>query len=765
MLSQTFACQRAFQGSKVFYSLLLWILMLLTGPIADGAEFVGSSTCAACHTSEFEDWQSSDHAKSMAQANQNNVLGDFSDISVSFHGIDSILSTASDEDNTAYFVKTPDRSGTPTRFKIKYTFGHYPLQQYLIELEDGHVQALNIAWDARDAASGGQRWFHLRPEESITPEHPFYWTRHFQNWNSRCADCHSTNVQKNYNPNEHVYATTFSEINVACESCHGPASLHLELVRENKLTVEVTGFDSRLPDTVTWQFKNGQPIAKPGSVGTQHEVNMCGRCHALRTPLKAHSHGDDFLETNVLQRLSSPQYYVDGQIREEVFVMGSFLQSKMHQSGVTCTNCHNAHTGRERIAGNGLCGQCHAATTYDSPAHHRHAENSSGARCVNCHMPERTYMGVDPRRDHSFTIPDPRASEQLKVPNACVSCHSENDNTWASLAMQKWGLGNVTKKHWASTHQRAENLDVLSTPQLVNHAGNPALPVFVRASLLEDLSVQPSRASVEFAQTQLKSENSLLRKAAIAALAGLPAHIRWELLEPYLDDSSPIVRFQLAETLADILSTLPENQAFSLETLVEEYRRSLSLTLDAPATRLSLANLELRLGNPRAAEQEVLTALQIEPNYVPALVNLADLYRQTGRSSKAGSLLERAIAVAPDSGAANFSYGLHLVRQKQHKEALAYLKTATNTEDAVPRFSYTYAIALENDQQINQALDVLTAANSRWAHQYDLLVLQITYLDKLGRKTEILPYLGALSKIAPASPEIRAMIDKYATPD
>ncbi|MBT8152107.1 MAG: hypothetical protein KJO62_11955 [Gammaproteobacteria bacterium] len=742
--------------------LLCCAQLLLLTELVRAADFVGAAKCASCHSTQFGQWHLSDHAKSMGEANSENVLGNFAKQKVTFHNMESHFYTKQVDGGVEYFVNTIDSSGKAKEFQIKYTFGHFPLQQYLIELEGGHIQALNIAWDSRDKKTGGQRWFHLQPDEEITTEHPFFWPRHFQNWNNRCASCHSTNLEKNYNAADHSYDTRFSEINVACESCHGPASTHREMAAKGKLSKKNSGFDRALPNKNKWQFSEGEAIATAIGKKDRAEIDMCGRCHSLRVPLKKHHATHSFLDTNDLHSIASPFYFPDGQIREEVFVLGSFMQSKMFHRGVTCSNCHNPHSGDILVAGNALCAQCHSTKVYDTPAHHHHPEASSGAQCVNCHMPERTYMGVDNRRDHSFTIPRPQLSFDLGVPNACVGCHQGKDNAWALENLGKWGVQEQGEAHWAYAHQKAESGDVLASRQVIAHAADESLPEYIRASLLRDLAFMPSRISVEFAQKQLRSASPLMRQAAISSLQSLPPQTRWKMLSLHLDDPSPLVRFQLTQALAELVSTLPENDSRKIEKLIEEYRRVMALSADSPATRLNLANLEMQLGNVDAAENEFKQAMRIESNYVPAIINLADFYRGSGKDAKVEPLLKRALAIAPDSGAANHSYGLFLVRQKKYNESLAYLKRATEPEDATPRFSFVYAIALDNQGKTALAVSTLEKANKQWQHQYDLLMLQIRFLEKLGRSDQVLPYLSKLSAIAPGSPDVKAMINKYA---
>jgi len=194
-----------------------------TGGGEPAAAYVGSRACAGCHVREHAAWMGSDHAKAMQIADGTTVLGDFADRRFVYGAITSTFF----QREGRYMVRTDGPDGKLADFEIKYTFGVRPLQQYLIELLGGRLQALSIAWDARPREAGGQRWLHLYPNQKIDYRDELHWTRRQQNWNYMCADCHSTNVRKSYDPAAARYATTWSEINVACEACHGPGSRHV----------------------------------------------------------------------------------------------------------------------------------------------------------------------------------------------------------------------------------------------------------------------------------------------------------------------------------------------------------------------------------------------------------------------------------------------------------------------------------------------------------------------------------------------------------
>jgi tetratricopeptide (TPR) repeat protein len=378
-------------------------------------------------------------------------------------------------------------------------------------------------------------------------------------------------------------------------------------------------------------------------------------------------------------------------------------------------------------------------------------------------MPVRTYMQVDDRRDHSFTIPRPDLSRSLGVPNACVQCHGDQagkDDSWASEQLSKWGVSS-NKDHWANVSYRADIGDVLVTRELTRLVDEATLPGIVRASLLQQIAAFPSRMSVETAQRGLQDDDPMVRRAAVIALEALPSEARWQLLSPYLKDKNRSVRFQLAETLEDLLAQLSSIDQSELEKVIREYRQALAVTADSPATQTSLAMLERRIGDARAAEKAYLQALRIEPNYVPALLNMADYYRSNEQDSEAEVLLRRALLVAPDSGAVQYSYGLLSIRKHQYDLALFHLELATLQYDAQARYTYVYAAALDDRGKTKQAVKILVDATQRWPNDFDLLMMLIFYLEKTGSTDSIYKYISRLSAVAPAAPEVKRLVKKY----
>ena len=684
-------------------------LLLARRPPDVPATFVGTTACAGCHQQAFDDWQQSHHRHAMELPDARSVLGDFDDARFEYFGTTSRFFRRDGD----YFVETDNAAGELETFRIAYTFGWHPLQQYLVEFPDGRLQALGISWDSRPAAEGGQRWFHLYPDERVDHADPLHWTGAFQNWNSRCSSCHSTGIEKAYSLQENSYRTSWKEVNVGCEACHGPGSRHLDWAAGQR-SIPGKGFMRDL--SALWQPAGAarpEPRAIQGALSPQLQV--CSACHSRRTELAQPDPSADYDASFLLSPLAEGLYHPDGQILDEVFETGSFLQSRMHQNHVSCSNCHEPHAGKLRAEGNGLCLQCHEPQKFQREEHFFHATGSPGAQCVDCHMPQQTYMGVDVRRDHSFRVPDPAASLRWAVPNACTQCHTERSDQWAAdFIARRTGSAEPRYAHSALL-AGARGQDPAVLPRLLEYAADTGHPAILRATLLQESARLPSTEQLQAAAAQLDDRDPLVRAAAIQALRPLESANRLTLLAPLLKDPARSVRITAARGLIDMpVERAPADLKPALEKAFADYRQSLLHNADMPESMSDLGLLLLAQGDLAGAEEALLQARRLAPGFLPALLNLADVHRARNRDDLGEPLLQEAIRRYPESGDAHHMLGLLYVRTGRTADSVEHLRLARELAPANPQYAFVFAVALAETGRLPQAIQELEALLARF---------------------------------------------------
>jgi tetratricopeptide (TPR) repeat protein len=733
---------------------------------APAATHVGAHVCAACHVKEFEAWQGSHHALAMQHANAQTVLGNFDHAQFTEAGLTSTFFTREGK----FFVNTDGPDGTLHDYEITYTFGVTPLQQYLIEFPDGRLQGLTIAWDTRPKEAGGQRWFNLYPGQAIAAGDRLHWTGIDQNWNFMCAECHSTDVRKNFDAETNRFATQWSEINVACEACHGPGSVHVAWAKREGDWKRVDGPGKGLQVAlderrgVTWipQADTGNAVrSRPREAA--REVEMCGRCHARRGQLTDQlAFGRSLSDTHRVSLIEDPLYWPDGQMRDEVYNYGSFLQSKMFAHGVTCSDCHDPHTQQLKAPGNAVCAQCHLPVKYDTPQHHHHVAGSKGAECAACHMPTTTYMVVDPRHDHSLRIPRPDRSVTLGTPNACNQCHEQHPPEWAADQVRQWYPQPLLGyQRFAEALHAGSAMAAGARDQLLKVANDPSQPAIARASAVTRLGAHPGPATLNAAAGALHDDSPLVRRAAVEVLAAADPDTRMRFLTRLLDDPVKSVRIEAARALAALpQDRIPAAKRTALRKGVEEYVAVQRFNADRPEAHGNLGTLHAQRGAYEQAKAAYLKALELDPAFLPAAVNLADLYRSRGHEQDAETVLRDALRRDPGAAAAHYALGLSLVRQRRRDEAVVELREAARLAPTSAQYAYVYGIALHGTGRPQEALRVLEAAHQRFPADPAILQALATMERDRGNREAALAYARQLAHAAPDDPAAQALLQE-----
>jgi len=642
-------------------------------PTTFAPTFVGLQECRSCHETEFRSWLNSDHDKAMDVATDSTVLGDFNDAQFTSKGVTFRFFRK----NGKFFVHTAGPGGEMGDFEITHTFGHEPLQQYLVPFPGGRMQCLTIAWDTEL-----KQWFDLYPDADIPHDDWLSWTGGGQNWNGMCAECHSTDLKKGYDPETRTFNTTWFEIDVSCESCHGPGSVHVEWAKIQPMArPESKDFGLAVPTN---------------NLDATDLVNLCAPCHSRRVILGDYDHSDiSLLENLAPTTLDVGLYHADGQILDEVYVYGSFVQSKMFDNDVSCADCHDSHSLKLKFEGNDLCLQCHLGETYDSYDHHFHkkiheGKPSDGALCVECHMPEQAYMVIDERADHSLRVPRPDLSMSTGSPNACntVDCHGDKSVAWSVEHYEKW-YGLARKPHYGTTLAAGRRGTPEARDDLIRLAGDMLYPAMVRATALSLLPNYPSPESIAAFARALADENALVRYTAVNNASAATGQEFVDLLAPLLFDSVRSVRIMAASRLADApAEMLKPYQQEALATSLAEYEEAMAYSLDFSFAGFNLGNLYARMGDAGKAEMYYRTALDIDGLFIPARANFAVLLNSLGRNEEAESQLRAALEAEPEAYDLAYSLGLLLGEMGKYEEAEKYLAIAVAGMPDHPRAAY-----------------------------------------------------------------------------
>ncbi|MEI7982572.1 MAG: multiheme c-type cytochrome, partial [Bacteroidota bacterium] len=653
--------------------------------------FTGGKSCIECHQKEYRLWKGSDHDSAMAVASDTSVRGNFNNAEFTFNGRTSKFYKREGK----FFVYTEGPGGIMKEFQITHAFGIRPLQQYLIPFENGKYQCLPIAWNTLK-----KTWFQMaamvyKPED-MRPDNWLYWTNQAQNWNSMCAECHSTNLQKNFDLSTKSYHTSWSDINVNCEACHGPGSAHIEW--------------ARLPEPARPQDNNTGLIVKTSKITSRQYVESCAPCHARRSSTGPYDHRhSEFLNYAIPQLPTRPSYFIDGQFLEEDYEYGSFTQSKMYMKDVRCGDCHDPHSLKRKFEGNALCTQCHRADEYDTYDHHLHKSKGEkgttfinkeghklspgdGNLCRDCHMPGRFYMGVDRRYDHSMRIPRPDLSLRLGTPNACTRCHDDKTDQWALQYVNKW-YGEKKKAHYATIFADAAEVKTGIDSGLLRIINSNLYPEIIRATAIQYLSSYPGGKAQEAVRKACNDPDPLLRHTAAENYMAADSAGLFRILSPLLDDPIKSVRMEAAYRLSTFRKeAFNEIQYRLFVNALEEYKKAQEYVADFPTGRFNLGNYYSKTNNLPKAEKNYREAILIDNLFYPAKVNLALIYYQQGKMDPAEKLFRDLVTHHADLADGYYYLALLYGEQKNYYEAIALLEKVTIKASLNPRIWYNLGL-------------------------------------------------------------------------
>ncbi|UMB60303.1 tetratricopeptide repeat protein [Lutibacter sp. A80] len=682
----------------------------------EASTFVGSISCKECHQQEYDSWEGSHHDQAMKFAGEHAILGDF-DNAIFTHK--NVKSTFFKKDGD-YYVNTEGSDGTYRDYKIIYTFGVTPLQQYIVKLENGKFHCLITAWDSVE-----NKWYHLQPDLDIANEEWMHWTGGSMNWNNMCADCHSTNVHKNYESETDTYTTSFSEINVSCEACHGPSSSHVEFY-EKELT--------------------GTPPKMHMGTGLSSEdlVQQCARCHSRRSQFTDYyNYEGHFLDHYNPQLLTDPTYFVDGQIRDEDYVYASFMQSKMYSEGISCRDCHDVHSMELKIQGNNLCLTCHVPS-YNTPEHHYHEVNTEASQCINCHMTGRIYMGNDFRRDHSFRNPRPDQTEKYGTPNACNSCHTDKSAKWAAdFIREKYGeerADHFSDHLLEGFHNNKEGYETLFS--------NTNYPEIARATAINQyMTHQVTREDVNKLLKYLKDSSALVRNETVKALETTRSPEFSSNIAPLLNDSIRLVRISAARYFNLLGIDRLEDVAYKNAT--KEYLKDLNYNLDFASGNHQKAIYYQSKNNTEDAIKHYERAIEIDNYFNMSRMNLALIYYQIGRVKESEALYLKVVEQEPEFSSSYYMLGLLYNETGDTDKSMEYLELAAKKEPRNSSVFYNYALMLQKAGDNKKSLEIINSGLEFFPNTERLLYVKLLGELNLEQNSKAKATCLELLKIAP----------------
>lgn len=630
-----------------------------------------SRRCIECHREEYDDWLHSQHARAQRPITQEDR--------------DAFIAPQFPREQTT----VPQLAAGQPGFRDKTTGEFFPavasiaiepLRQYLLPLAGGRFQIAPLAFDPHR-----KDWF----DANNPPRRPHdwsYWSNRGANWNSMCAYCHMTGLEKNYDIATDSYSTTWTTQGISCTQCHGDMTAHLA-DPENPAKI------SKLPADLA--------------------LDNCASCHARREELTGtFGPGERFHDHYRVALPDQPNiYYADGQILDEDFEYGSMLLNRMGHKGITCLDCHNPHSGKLKlpVENNALCMSCHAppgqnnATPIDPAAHTFHQAGTPGSLCIDCHMAPTTYMVRDPRRDHGFVSPDPQLTIEAGIPNNCNRCHSDQSPEWARDWVDRWygaeKMESRPARRRARVILRAQKGGPGFDPELLALARSEEIPAW-RATLVLLLAPWNQHPDVAPALREwLADPSPLVRSAAIRAMGSFEAPL--DLPPEILNDPAGLVRIDAN------WQHMLRGQAPPHEDEVVAYLANQS---DQPAGAMKQTQLAMAREDIPSAVDWVRKAADWDRGSSAAQEMMALVLYAAGKPDEARPAFERALELEPANAQAAFNLALLLGEAGDLPGAIAAFEKAVAADEGYGRAWYNLGLARSQNGDLPKALEALDRA-------------------------------------------------------
>ena len=555
---------------------------------------------------------------------------------------------------------------------------------------------------------------------------------------------HSTNVRKNYDEKNHSYTTKYSIINVNCEACHGSGKQH------------VTDIE-KLGD----EYVSSGSFQMTSKTAPKELVDQCARCHMRREQFsESFNFEGTMLDHYYPQLIQERIYQADGQISDEVYVYGSFVQSKMYQNDITCTNCHNAHSLKLKFDGNKLCAQCHVPEKYDTPKHHFHPLNTESSKCINCHMTGRFYMGNDFRRDHSFRVPRPDLSVKYGTPNACTGCHKDKDDKWAAKSFTKL-FGKVDSIHFSEKLAPGITMQTDGHLGLIDLMNDKKQPEIVRASATKALSNYNSQNFIEEYIKMLNDDSAIVRGASVDVLSLINNSDYTSYFLTLLEDEKRSVRVKAFFGLGTLAENqIPEVYKESYQKVKREFWTHLKTNADFVGARIKRGDYYIKQRKLDKAIQSYESALEIDNINNQIRVNLATLYYNNKQYSEAENTYKEIIKQEPEFGPVYYSLALLYGELNRVDDAINQLKKAVRIMPKNIRVYYNLGLLYDKKQDFKNAEKSFISGLKVDANNESLLYALAYIYSKSNQKEKAKNIVKRLVDLYPNNQQYKSFLNQ-----
>ena len=697
-------------------------------------KYSGSESCITCHEKFYKLWSPSHHGKAMQPVTFKMIKEDSLTTSENF-SIEGKNYQVEVRDSSVFFIeKSADLTN---RFRVDWALGGKNVFYFLIPLEKGKLQTIPLAYDVRV-----KKWYN-NPQSAVrhfttgNQDQALPWKDRMYTFNTSCYSCHVSQLKTNYDLSNDSYQTIWREPGINCETCHGPSSGHVAVCTK-------AGKDEVPEDLKIISTKRFNP--------EQHNTS-CGSCHAKMQPITpGFLPGEKFFDHFNLTTLENPDFYPDGRDLGENYTYTGWLMSKCIKTGeLHCVKCHTS-SGRNKFRDNpnAACLPCHEWNVNNVVNHSRHQANSTGALCVNCHMP-KTEFGRMVRSDHSMRPPMPAATISFGSPNACNICHKDKTPQWANEIVKKRDRANFQDQtlRWGSLLKMAREGNWTKIDEVLGLLNSQEQNEIVITSFIRTFHGCNDERKWPVLLRLLDHSSPLVRSSAALALEGNNTEETRSRLVKLCGDDYRIVRISAASALAGFsLDPVPANDKDLVAAATEEYRNSLVSRPDDWSAHYNMGIFNQNRGEITKALENYETSARLYPEALMPLINSSVLYSSLGNSAKAEENLNLALKYDPANEAANLNLGLLLAEKADFEGAKkAFLKALEkNPNQAVAAYNLSVIMSKTSiEEAVRFARLAVKSSGDEPKYKYTLAF----YLAEKGQNAEAEKILVLLLKEKP----------------